>query len=141
MTALRALAIAAIIGLVGVLLVGIQQYRVIALQSDLTIQAKATKDAVDANKESEATITTLRAEALRNANYTADLNKRLKASEDKAKQARKDFEELKRNNKPVRDWANQPLPDGLRGKPATGGGKDNSGKAGSSGNGPVRTGK
>lgn len=141
MTALRALAIAAIIGLVGVLLVGIQQYRVIALQGDLTIQAKATKDAVDANKESEATITTLRAEAKRNADYSADLSKRLKASEDKAKQARKDFEELKRNSKPVRDWAALPLPDGLRGKSATGGSKDNSGKAGSAGNGPVRTGK
>jgi LysB family phage lysis regulatory protein len=141
MTALRALAIAAIIGLVGVLLVGIQQYRVIALQGDLTIQAKATKDAVDANKESEATITTLRAEAKRNADYTADLNKRLKASQDKAKQARKDFEELKRTSKPVRDWAAQPLPDVLRGKPATGAGKDDSGKAGGAGNGPVRTGQ
>lgn len=141
MTALRALAIAAIIGLVGVLLVGIQQYRVIALQGDLTIQAKATKDAVDANKESEATITTLRAEAKRNADYSADLSKRLKASQDKAKQARKDFEELKRNSKPVRDWAAQPLPDGLRGKAPAGSGKDDSGKAGSAGNGAVRTGK
>ena len=141
MTALRALAIAAIIGLVGVLLVGIQQYRVIALQGDLTIQAKATKDAVDANKESEATITTLRAEAKRNADYSADLSKRLKASQDKAKQARKDFEDLKRTSKPVRDWANQPLPDGLRGKPATSIGKDDSGKAGSAGNGAVRTSK
>jgi LysB family phage lysis regulatory protein len=141
MTALRAIAIAVIIGLVGVLLVGIQQYRLIALQGDLTIQAKATKDAVDANKESEAAITTLRAEAKRNADYSADLSKRLKASEDKAKQARKDFEELKRNNKPVRDWANQPLPDGLRGKPATVGGKDDGGKAAVARDGAVRTNK
>lgn len=141
MTALRAIAIAVIIGLVGVLLVGIQQYRVIALQGDLTIQAKATKDAVAANSESEATITTLRAEALRNANYTADLNKRLKSSEDKAKQARKDFEQLKRTSKPVRDWAAQPLPDGLRGKAPVSSGKDDSGKAGVARDGAVRTGK
>lgn len=128
MTALRAIAIAAIIGLVGVLLVGIQQYRVIALQGDLTIQAKATKDAVDANKESEATITTLRAEAARNASYQADLSNRLKASEQKALKARRDFEDLKRKSPAVRKWADQPLPDGLRGKPASTG-KDNNGKA------------
>ncbi|WP_311968902.1 hypothetical protein [Pseudomonas baltica] len=141
MTALRALAIAAIISLVGILLVGIQQYRLIALQGDLTIQAKATKDAVVANKESEATITTLRAEAKRNADYSVDLSKRLKASEDKAKQARKDFEELKRNSKPVRDWAAQPLPDGLRGKAPAGSGKDDGGKAGVARDGAVRTGQ
>ena len=139
MNMIKNIALALIIALVAALLIGIQQYRVIALQGDLTIQAKATKDAVAANNESEATITTLRAEALRNANYTADLNKRLKASEDKAKQARKDFEQLKRTSKPVRDWAAQPLPDGLRGKAPTGSGKDDGGKAGVARDGAVRT--
>ena len=128
MTVLKALAAAVIITLVGVLLVGIQQYRVVALQGMVSIETKSKNDAIAANLESQKTITTLRAEAKRNADYLADLNKRLKASEQKAQQARKDFEQLKRTSKPVRDWAAQPLPDGLRGKPATGSGKDNSGK-------------
>jgi LysB family phage lysis regulatory protein len=128
MTVLKALAAAVIITLVGVLLVGIQQYRVVALQGMVSIETKGKNDAIAANLESQSTITTLRAEAKRNADYLADLNKRLKASEQKAQQARKDFEQLKRTSKPVRDWAAQPLPDGLRGKPATGSGKDNGGK-------------
>lgn len=126
---MKAFAAAIIIALVGLLLVGIQQSRVIALKGDMAIQVKATKDATDANAESQATITTLRAEAVRNAAYTADLAKRIKASEKKAEKARKDFEDLKRNSKPVRDWAAQPLPDGLRGK-AGGGNKDPGRKAG-----------
>ncbi|MHC8386782.1 hypothetical protein ACYZTM_01670 [Pseudomonas sp. MDT2-39-1] len=117
---MKAFAAAAIIALVACLLLGIQHYQVIALEGQVTIEAKGKQDAVDANKESQATITTLRAEAQRNAAYTADLNKRIKASEDKAKKARKDFEDLKRNSKPVRDWAAQPLPDGLRGKAGSG---------------------
>lgn len=125
---MKAIAAALLIGLVAVLLIGIQQYRVIALQGQVTVSAKAVKEATDANAESQATITTLRAEAKRNADYLADLNKRLKASESKARQARKNFEDLKRNSKPVRDWAAQPLPDGLRGKPAASTGKDNGGK-------------
>lgn len=128
MTVLKAIAMAVIITLVGVLLVGIQQYRVVALQGMVSIETKGKNDAIAANLESQSTITTLRAEAKRNADYLADLNKRLKASEQKAQQARKDFEQLKRTSKPVRDWAAQPLPDGLRGKPATGSGKDNGGK-------------
>jgi LysB family phage lysis regulatory protein len=126
---MKAFAVALIVALVALLLVGIQQYRVIALQGQVTIEAKATKDAVAANAESQATITSLRAEAQRNAAYQADLAKRLKDSEQKALKARKDFEQLKRTSKPVRDWAAQPLPDGLRGKPAATGGKDNGGKA------------
>lgn len=129
MTAIKALAAAVIITLVGVLLVGIQQYRVVALQGMVSIETKSKNDAIAANAESQSTITTLRAEAKRNADYLSDLNKRLKASEQKAQQARKDFEQLKRTSKPVRDWAAQPLPDGLRGKPATGSGKDNGGKS------------
>jgi LysB family phage lysis regulatory protein len=129
MTTLKAIALALVIALVGVLLVGIQQYRVAALQAQVTTEKKATKDAVDANEESQATITTLRTEAKRNAEYQADLSKRLKDSEQKALKARKDFEQLKRTSKPVRDWAAQPLPDGLRGKPAASGGKDNNSKA------------
>jgi LysB family phage lysis regulatory protein len=117
---MKAFAAAAIIALVAVLLLGIQHYQVIALEGQVTIEAKGKQDAIAANTESQATITTLRAEAQRNAAYTADLNKRIKASEDKAKKARKDFEDLKRNSKPVRDWAAQPLPDGLRGKAAAG---------------------
>ncbi|MGF6208273.1 hypothetical protein [Pseudomonas frederiksbergensis] len=117
---MKAFAAAAIIGLVACLLLGIQHYQVIALEGQVKIEAKGKQDAVDANTESQATITTLRAEAQRNAAYTADLNKRIKASEDKAKKARKDFEDLKRNSKPVRDWAAQPLPDGLRGKAGSG---------------------
>jgi LysB family phage lysis regulatory protein len=127
---MKAFATAFIIALVGVLLVGMQQYRVVALRGEMAIETKAKTDALDANKESEATITTLRAEAKRNADYTADLNKRIKASEDKAKKARKEFDDLKRNSKPVRDWAAQPLPDGLRGKAASGD-KDHGNKAGS----------
>jgi LysB family phage lysis regulatory protein len=126
---MKAFAAAAIIVLVALLMVGIQQTRLVALRGDLTIETKSKEDAVKANKESQATITTLRGEAERNAKYMADLNGRLKASEDKARQARKDFEQLKRTSKPVRDWANQPLPDGLRGKAAASGGKDNNSKA------------
>lgn len=128
MTVLKALAAAVIITLVGVLLIGIQQYRVVALQGMVSVETKGKNDAIAANAESQSTITTLRAEAKRNADYLSDLSKRLKASEQKAQQARKDFEQLKRTSKPVRDWAAQPLPDGLRGKPATGSGKDNGGK-------------
>ncbi|MCJ2373731.1 hypothetical protein [Pseudomonas sp. RGM 3321] len=123
---MKAIAAAIIIGLVGLLLVGIQQYRVVALSGAMQLETKSKNDAIAANNESQATITTLRAEAKRNADYQADLNKRLKASEGKAKQARKEFEDLKRNSKPVRDWASQPLPDGLRGK-AGGGNKNVSG--------------
>ncbi|KPG98356.1 hypothetical protein AEQ67_13460 [Pseudomonas sp. RIT-PI-q] len=117
---MKAFATAAIIALVACLLLGIQHYQVIALEGQVTIEAKSKDDAIAANTESQATITTLRAEAQRNADYLKDLNQRIKASEDKAKKARKDFEDLKRNSKPVRDWAAQPLPDGLRGKPASG---------------------
>ncbi|WP_346396587.1 hypothetical protein [Pseudomonas syringae] len=123
---MKAIAAAIIIALVGVLLVGIQQYRVVAITGAMQLETKSKNEAIAANKESEATITTLRAEAKRNADYQVDLNKRLKASEGKAKQARKEFEDLKRNSKPVRDWASQPLPDGLRGK-AGGGHKNVSG--------------
>ena len=128
MTVLKALAAAVIITLVGVLLVGIQQYRVVALQGMVSIETKSKNDAIAANLESQKTITTLQGEAKRNADYLSDLTKRLKASEQKAQQARKDFEDLKRKSPAVRKWADQPLPDGLRGKPATGSGKDNSGK-------------
>ena len=117
---MKAFAAAAIIALVACLLLGIQHYQVIALEGQVTIEAKSKNDAIAANTESLATITTLRAEAQRNADYLKDLNKRIKASEDKAKKARKDFEDLKRNSKPVRDWAAQPLPDGLRGKAVSG---------------------
>lgn len=126
---MKAVAVALIIALVGLLLIGIQQYRVIALRDDLVVVTKAKQDAIDANTVSEATITTLRAEAKRNADYQTDLTKRLKASEQKALKARKDFDQLKRTSKPVRDWAAQPLPDGLRSKPANTG-KDNDGKTG-----------
>lgn len=118
MTVLKALAAAVIITLVGVLLVGIQQYRVVALQGMVSIETKSKNDAIAANLESQKTITTLQGEAKRNADYLADLTKRLKASEQKAQQARKDFEDLKRKSPAVRKWADQPLPDGLRGKPA-----------------------
>jgi LysB family phage lysis regulatory protein len=128
MTVLKALAAAVIISLVGVLLVGIQQYRVVALQGMVSIETKSKNDAIAANLESQKTITTLQGEAKRNADYLADLTKRLKASEQKAQQARKDFEDLKRKSPAVRKWADQPLPDGLRGKPATAGGKDNGSK-------------
>ncbi|RMP62288.1 hypothetical protein ALQ18_01222 [Pseudomonas marginalis pv. marginalis] len=124
---MKAFAAAIIIALVGLLLVGIQQSRVIALRGEVAFEAGEKTKAVAANAESQATITTLRAEALRNAAYTSDLANRIKASEKKAEKARKDFEELKRSSKPVRDWANQPLPDGLRGK-AGGSNKDRGGK-------------
>ena len=124
---MKAIAVAIIVALVGLLLVGIQQMRVEDLRAEKRIESQAKDEAVKANNESQATITTLRAEALRNAAYTSDLAKRIKASEKKAEKARKDFEELKRNSKPVRDWAAQPLPDGLRGK-AGGGNKDPSRK-------------
>ena len=127
---LRTAAVAIVIVIVMSLLIAIQQIHVVTLQGAVTVEAKAKQEAVDANNASQATITTLRAEAQRNADYTADLNKRIKASEEKAKKARKDFDDLKRNSKPVRDWAAQPLPDGLRGKAASGH-KDNSHKAGS----------
>ena len=129
MTVLKALAAAVIITLVGVLLVGIQQYRVVALQGMVSIETKGKNEAIAANLESQKTITTLQGEAKRNADYLADLTKRLKASEQKAQQARKDFEDLKRKSPAVRKWADQPLPDGLRGKPATGSGKDNGSKS------------
>lgn len=124
---MKAFAAAIIIALVGLLLVGVQQSRVIALRGEVAFETGEKNKAVEANTESQATITTLRAEAQRNADYLKDLNKRIKASEDKAKKARKDFEDLKRNSKPVRDWAAQPLPDGLRGKAASGN-KDAGGK-------------
>ncbi|MEQ7920235.1 hypothetical protein ABQX22_13655 [Xanthomonas sp. WHRI 1810A] len=127
---LRIIAVAVVIGIVMSLLIAIQQIRVVTLQSAVSVERDAKQVAVDANKESQATITTLKAEAARNVAYTADLNKRIKASEDKAKKARKDFDDLKRNSKPVRDWAAQPLPDGLRGK-AVLGNKDNGNKIGS----------
>ena len=120
---MKAFALAIIIGMVGLLLVGMQQYQVLALRAEVQVETKGKNDAIKANQESQLTITTLRDEAKRNATYTADLAKRIKASEDKAKQARKEFETLKRNSKPVRDWAAQPLPDGLRGK-APGSDKD-----------------
>ncbi|WP_134943379.1 hypothetical protein [Pseudomonas syringae] len=126
---MKAIAAAIIIGLVALLLVGIQQYRVVALSGAMQLETKSKNEAIAANKESEATITTLRAEAQRNAAYQKDLTQRIKVSEDKAKRARKDFDDLKRTSKPVRDWASQPLPDGLRGKPAASAGKDNSSKA------------
>lgn len=127
---MKAIAAAIIIALVGLLLVGIQQLRVEDLREEKRVETQAKDDAIKANTESQATITTLRAEAKRNAEYQADLAKRLKASQDKAKKAEKNFEDLKRNSKPVRDWAAQPLPDGLRGK-ANGGNKDAGRKAGS----------
>ncbi|MEQ7921154.1 hypothetical protein ABQX22_18295 [Xanthomonas sp. WHRI 1810A] len=127
---LRIIAVAVVIGIVMSLLIAIQQIRVVTLQGAVSVERDAKQVAVDANKESQATITTLKAEAARNVAYTADLNKRIKASEEKAKKARKDFDDLKRNSKPVRDWAAQPLPDGLRGK-AVRGNKDDGNKIGS----------
>jgi LysB family phage lysis regulatory protein len=127
---LRAIAVAIVIVIVMSLLIAIQQVRVVTLQGAVTVESKAKQEAVDANNASQATITTLRAEAQRNADYTADLAKRIKASEEKARKAKKDFDDLKRDDKPVRDWAAQPLPDGLRGKAASGN-KDNGHKAGS----------
>ena len=126
---MKAFAAASIVALVALLLIGLQQYRYVGLQGAMTIETKSKQDAIDANATSQATISTLKGEADRNAKYLSDLNKLLKASEDKARKARKDFEQLKRTSKPVRDWAAQPLPDGLRGKPAASGNKDNGGKA------------
>jgi LysB family phage lysis regulatory protein len=128
-SALRAIAAAIVIAIVMGLLIAIQQIRVVTLQGAVTVERDAKQVAIDANKDSQATITTLKAEAARNAAYTADLSKRIKASEDKAKKAKKEFDDLKRNSKPVRDWAAQPLPDGLRGKAASGD-KDHNNKAG-----------
>ena len=127
---MKAFAAAIIIGLVGLLLVGIQQLRVDDLRDEKLAETQAKDEAIKANTRSQETITTLRAEAKRNAEYQADLAKRLKASQDKAKKAEKNFEDLKRNSKPVRDWAAQPLPDGLRSK-AGGSDKDPGRKAGS----------
>lgn len=133
MSMLKGIALAGVIALVGILMVGIQQYRiklieaqVVAAQGERDKEKKAKDEAVGANLVSQATISTLQAELERNRQYAADLDKRIKASEAKAKQARTDYEKLKRNSKPVRDWAAQPLPDGLRGKPAspTSGDKD-----------------
>lgn len=117
---MKAIAAAIIIALVGLLLIGFQQYRVIALKGEVAIEAKAKSEAIEANQESQATITTLRVEVARNAAYQKDLNRRIKASEDKARKAEKDFENLKRNSPAVRDWASQPLPDGLRSKAGAG---------------------
>ena len=127
---MKAFAAAIIIGLVGLLLVGIQQLRVDDLRDEKLAETQAKDEAIKANTRSQETLTTLRAEAKRNAEYQADLAKRLKASQDKAKKAEKNFEDLKRNSKPVRDWAAQPLPDGLRSK-AGGSDKDPGRKAGS----------
>lgn len=117
---MKAIAAGIIIALVGLLLVGIQQMRVEDLRDEKLVETQAKDQAIKANTESQATITTLRAEAKRNADYLKDLNKRIRTSEKKAEKARKDFENLKRNSKPVRDWAAQPLPDGLRGKAGSG---------------------
>ena len=126
MSTLRSLALAGVILIVAVLLIALQQYRVMALQGQLSVEVKGKDEALAANQESQATITSLLAEARRNADYQADLSKRLKASEQKAQLARKNFEQLKRTSKPVRDWAAQPLPDGLRSKPASTGQDDDS---------------
>ncbi len=125
---MKDVAAAIIITLVGLLLIGFQQYRYVDLQGDLKIETQSKDDAVKANSESQATITTLRAEAKRNDDYLKDLRGRLKTSEDKARRARKNFEDLKTKSPAVRNWANQPLPDGLRGKPAASGSKDNGSK-------------
>jgi LysB family phage lysis regulatory protein len=127
MTTLKAIALALVIALVGALLVGIQQYRVLSLKGEVTVANTDRDAAIGANAESQATITTLRAEAARNVKYRADLAQRIKVSEAKATKAVKNFEKLKRDKPAVRTWADQPLPDGLRGKAASGD-KDNSGK-------------
>ncbi len=126
---MKAFAAAFIVALVAFLLIGFQQYRYLDLEGTLTVETKSKNEAIEANKVSQATITTLRDEAKRNADYQADLSKRLKDSEQKALKARKDFEDLKRKSPAVRKWADQPLPDGLRGKPPAGGGKGNGSKA------------
>ncbi|WP_296254859.1 MULTISPECIES: hypothetical protein [unclassified Pseudomonas] len=117
---MRSVAVAVAVATVMALLMAIQQIRMERLQGNLAAERVARQAALDASLQSQATITTLRAEAKRNADYQADLNKRLKASDQKALRARRDFEQLKRTRKPVRDWAAQPLPDGLRGKTARG---------------------
>lgn len=148
MSMLKGIALAGVIALVGMLMVGIQQYRiklieaqVVAAQGERDKEKKAKDEAVSANLVSQATISTLQAELERNRQYAADLDKRIKASEAKAKRARTDYENLKRSSKIVRDWDAQPLPDGLRGKPAKpdGGDKDDGDKAGGSRAGAVRT--
>lgn len=116
MNTIRSLALAGLVLLVALLLIGIQQSRVIALRGEVAIETKAKQDALDANTENQKTISTLQAEVARNEAYRLDLDKRLKASEQKAEQARKDFEDLKRKSPAVRSWADQPLPDGLRSK-------------------------
>jgi LysB family phage lysis regulatory protein len=116
MNTLRSIALAGVILIVGLLLVGIQQYRVIALRGEVAVETRAKQDALDANTENQKTISTLQAEVARNEAYRLDLDKRLKASEQKAEQARKDFDDLKRKSPAVRSWADQPLPDGLRSK-------------------------
>lgn len=138
MNGIKAFALAGIIAVVGVLLVGLQEYRIRAERAEAATtlanetaakdrETKSKDDAVAANLVSQATISTLQQELERNKNYAADLAKRISASEAKAKKAVSDYEKLKRNSKPVRDWSAQPLPDGLRGKPAKslGGDKDN----------------
>ena len=116
MSLLRSIALAGVVLIVACLLITVQRNQVIALRGEVAIEAKAKQEALDANAESQATISTLRAEAARNEAYRLDLDTRLKVSEQKADQARKDFDELKRTSKPVRDWADVPLPDGLRSK-------------------------
>lgn len=135
MIGIRAIALAGVIALVSLMLVGMQEYRIRAERAEASEQfereKKSKDDAVAANLVSQATISTLQAELQRNKDYAADLAMRIKASEAKAKRARTDYENLKRNSKPVRDWSAQPLPDGLRGKPAkpVGSDKDNGTKA------------
>lgn len=149
MSMLKGIALAGVIALVGMLMVGIQQYRiklieaqVVTAQGERDKEKKAKDEAVSANLVSQATISTLQAELERNKQYAADLDKRIKASEAKAKRARTDYENLKRGSKVVRDWDAQPLPDGLRGKPAkpAGGDKDDSDKARGARAGAMRTG-
>lgn len=133
MSILKSIAAGGVIALVALLLVGIQQYRIktieaqsAAFAAQVEVEKKGRTDAVAANLVSQETITTLQDELKRNRAYAADLDQRIKASEAKAKQARTDYEKLKRNSKPVRDWAAQPLPDGLRRKPgAVSGDKNN----------------
>ncbi|MBS4081885.1 hypothetical protein KFS80_26690, partial [Pseudomonas sp. MBT-4] len=64
---MKAIAAAIIIAVVGLLLVGIQQLRVEDLREEKRVETQAKDDAIKANTESQATITTLRAEAQRNA--------------------------------------------------------------------------
>ncbi|MEQ7920334.1 hypothetical protein ABQX22_14155 [Xanthomonas sp. WHRI 1810A] len=96
---LRIVAVAVVVGIVMSLLIAIQQTHVVSLEGKLNVERDAKQVAVNANEESQATVTTLKAEATRNVAYTADLNKRIEASKDKAKKARTDFDDLKRNSK------------------------------------------